>query len=193
MTRRDLTPISPCDFLGFAAAAPPPADGLDAVLSGGLAGLRQVALRITRDGDAADDVLQSAVEKALRHRRRFRGEARASTWLHRIVVNEALMWYRGERRRTARSARLAESLASAPPEPGAQPLDALLARERSELVRRALRSLRPEDAELLRHCSVEERGHVGWAQRCGMRAAAAKTRAFRARRALRALLEAAEA
>ena len=193
MTRRDLAPISPCDFLGGAAAAPPPADGLDAVLSSGLARLRQVALRITRDGDAADDVLQSAVEKALRHRRRFRGEARASTWLHRIVVNEALMWYRGERRRAARCARLAESLASAPPEPGTQPLDALLARERSELVRRALRSLRPEDAALLRYCSVEERGYAGWAQRSGMRAAAAKTRAFRARRALRTLLEAAEA
>jgi RNA polymerase sigma-70 factor (ECF subfamily) len=194
MARRDLTPASHCDFpaQGGGRAATVAADGLDAALGSGLARLRQVALRITHDPAAADDVLQNAVEKALRHRERFRGEARASTWLHRIVVNEALMWYRGERRRGAQRARLSEALAFAGPEPGAQALDALLARERRERVRRALGSLRPEDAGLLAHVYGEERGYASWARRTGMRASAAKTRAFRARRALRAALEAAD-
>ena len=57
-----------------------------------------VAMRITRAREAARDVVQSAFEKALRKARGFQGQARVSTWLHRIVVNEALMWLRGERR-----------------------------------------------------------------------------------------------
>ena len=60
--------------------------------------MRAVALRVTRDGEAARDVVQAAYEKALRHGRKFRGGARVSTWLHRIVTNEALMWLRRERR-----------------------------------------------------------------------------------------------
>ncbi len=195
MARRDLTPISGYEFptLGGAATAPPAADDLDAALSSGLARLRQVALRITRDAAAADDVVQAAVEKALRHRQRFRGESKASTWLHRIVVNEALMWYRSERRRGAQQARLAESLAFVDAAPAVQPLDALLARERSRLLEHALRSLRPEDAALLSHCVLEEHGYESWARKVGMHATAAKTRAFRARRALRSALEAAGA
>jgi RNA polymerase sigma factor (sigma-70 family) len=190
MARRDLTPVSGLDLAtsGGAAAPTPPEDGLDAVLNGGLARLRQVALRITRNAAAADDVVQNAVEKALRNRHSFRGEAKASTWLHRIVVNEALMWYRGEARLGAKLARVTEAIAFGAPETRAQPLDALLAGERSRLLGRALRALRPEDADLLSRCALEEHGYASWARRAGMRATAAKTRAFRARRALRAVL-----
>lgn len=195
MARRDPTPVSPFDFsaAGGGAPAAPAADGLEAALRGDTARLRQVALRITRDATAADDVVQNALEKALRHRSHFRGDAKPSTWLHRIVVNEALMWYRSETRRRSQGAVLAEVAAFGDPDRSTLPLDELLARERCEIVQSALRSLRPEDADLLSHCSLEERGYASWARKSGMRATAAKTRAFRARRALRAALEAAEA
>ena len=42
---------------------------------------------------------QNAFVKALRHREQFQGDAAPSTWIHRIVINEALMWLRSERRR----------------------------------------------------------------------------------------------
>lgn len=49
-----------------------------------------VALRMMRDPDDAADVVQDAMVKAFRRADTFRGEARVSTWLHRIVVTTAL-------------------------------------------------------------------------------------------------------
>jgi RNA polymerase sigma-70 factor (ECF subfamily) len=146
--------------------------------------LRRVALRITRDAAAADDVVQSALEKALRHSQGFRGEAQPSTWLHRIVVNEALAWRRREGRRARHTLAAHEALA---PAAGGQPLDALLLRERRERVLRALAGLRADERDLLARFALDG-GYAGWARSARMKATAAKTRAFRARRALRAAL-----
>jgi RNA polymerase sigma-70 factor (ECF subfamily) len=191
MARRDTTPTPAFDVsaLGGGAAPQPPGDGLDRALCGGTARLRQVALRITRDASAAEDVVQNALEQALRHRATFRGDAKASTWLHRIVVNQALMWRRSEGRRRTRLAEIAEASFDAT-EPAPAPLDELLARERREWVQRALRTLHPEDTDLLGHCARGADGYAAWAQHFGIKPTAAKTRAFRARRQLRAALEA---
>src|SRR5512141_1996806 len=61
----------------------------------------RVALGITGDRALADDVAQEAFARAYRDRSRFRGDAQAGAWLHRIVVNEALDALR--RRRWTRS------------------------------------------------------------------------------------------
>jgi RNA polymerase sigma-70 factor (ECF subfamily) len=61
--------------------------------------LAAVALGVTKDPDAAQDVLQNAFEKVLRDGEKFRGQSRVSTWLYRIVTNEALMWRRRQSRR----------------------------------------------------------------------------------------------
>jgi RNA polymerase sigma-70 factor (ECF subfamily) len=152
--------------------------------------MRRVALRITHDASAADDVVQGAFEKALRHAASFRREARPTTWLHRIVVNEALMWHRSEARRRAQRARAAVGGDLAEADPGAEPLEALLARERREQLGRAIAALRPEDADLLVRCALGETDYAAWARDHRLRPSAAKTRAFRARLALRAALEA---
>jgi RNA polymerase sigma-70 factor (ECF subfamily) len=146
--------------------------------------LRRVALRITRNAAAADDVVQSALEKALRHREQFRGDAQPSTWLHRIVVNEALAWRRSEGRRARHTLAAQEELPTAA---AGQPLDELLLRERRERVLRALAGLRADERELLARFALDG-GYAGWARAARMKATAAKTRAFRARRALRAAL-----
>jgi RNA polymerase sigma-70 factor (ECF subfamily) len=49
-----------------------------------------VALRTTCNPEEAADALQDALISAMRHANSFRGEARVSTWLHRIVVNACL-------------------------------------------------------------------------------------------------------
>jgi len=49
-----------------------------------------VALRMTRNPDDADDVVQEAMLKVWRAFGRFEGRAALSTWIHRIVVNAAL-------------------------------------------------------------------------------------------------------
>ena len=55
------------------------------------------ALAILRNQEDAEDVAQEAMLKALANIRQFRAEARFSTWLIQITVNEALMRRRRER------------------------------------------------------------------------------------------------
>src|SRR5947209_17968216 len=55
------------------------------------------ALAILRNESDAEDVAQEAILKALANIRQFRAEARFSTWLIQITVNEALMRRRRER------------------------------------------------------------------------------------------------
>lgn len=49
-----------------------------------------VALRTTGDPEDAADALQEALISAMRHAASFRGDAKLTTWLHRIVVNACL-------------------------------------------------------------------------------------------------------
>ena len=58
-----------------------------------------VARRMLRNDDDAREAVQDAFLQAFRAIPRFRAEARLSTWLHRIVVNAALMRLRSAGRR----------------------------------------------------------------------------------------------
>ncbi len=150
--------------------------------------LTAVALRFTRDPETARDVVQNAFEKVVRHCERFRGGSKPSTWMHRIVTNEALMWLRSERRRADRSVSLDDSERLAIPDPLPNAAE-ILERERAkEHVRRGLLSLRPEEREVLERCMLEGRSYVELGEEIGIRPAALKSRAFRARRRLGEIL-----
>lgn len=113
--------------------------------------LRVLAQRLL--GADADDGMQEVLAATCRSLPGFRGEARLTTWFHRLAVR-VLCAYR--RRRDARSER--EHAAA---EPDAQlspaalrahaktPLDALMAAERRERVQRALARLSPPLREVL--------------------------------------------
>ena len=58
-----------------------------------------VAMKYVKDEDAAADVTQDALLLAHRHRAKFRGDSRYSTWLYRIAASAALMYLRQHRRR----------------------------------------------------------------------------------------------
>ena len=91
----------------------------DAVLLGGLqrgeewafetlvrafgARLLSVARRIVGNEEEARDVVQSAYLSAFRAISTFEGSSALSTWLHRIVVNTALMRLRSRRRKPEES------------------------------------------------------------------------------------------
>ncbi len=87
----------------------------------------------------AEDVVQEAFVKAYRARDRFRGESMPSTWIRRIVLNEAVERRRRRRPRSAAGVDL-DTLETAAPGPEAR-ADAL---ERAEAVRRAVDAL-PEE------------------------------------------------
>ena len=58
-----------------------------------------VAMKYVKDEEAAADVAQDALLLAHRHRSKFRGDSRYSTWLYRIAASAALMHLRKNRRR----------------------------------------------------------------------------------------------
>ena len=63
---------------------------LDRLLTAARPRMFAVALRMTRNPDDAEDVVQEAMLKVWRAFDRFEGRAALSTWIHRIVVNAAL-------------------------------------------------------------------------------------------------------
>jgi RNA polymerase sigma-70 factor (ECF subfamily) len=65
-------------------------DALNRLLAGARPRLLAVALRVVRDRDDAEDVVQESLLKVCRNLTRFEGRAAFTTWLHRIVVNTAL-------------------------------------------------------------------------------------------------------
>ena len=57
----------------------------------------RLVVRITRNNEDAEDVLQEALLKAYCNLQRFQGNSQFYTWLVRITINEALMKLRKKR------------------------------------------------------------------------------------------------
>ncbi|MBT8467780.1 MAG: sigma-70 family RNA polymerase sigma factor, partial [Deltaproteobacteria bacterium] len=58
-----------------------------------------VAMKYMKDEEAANDVAQDALLLAHRHRDSFRGDSRYTTWLYRVAATTALMHLRKKKRR----------------------------------------------------------------------------------------------
>jgi RNA polymerase sigma-70 factor (ECF subfamily) len=101
---------------------------LEALYRERLPGYRRAAIAITGDEESGRDAVQEAFAKALRKRRRFRGEGTLEAWLLRIVVNAA----RDARRQKARKLEVSEPLATRAEDLGL-PLDLLTERQREVL------------------------------------------------------------
>ena len=150
--------------------------------------LLAVAIRMTRNAEIARDVVQNAFEKVLLHGDRFAGESRVSTWLHRIVVNEALMCLRAARRRGEQpgtaDGREIEQLR----DPAADPARRAEAREAQRRLYAVLDRLPPAERDVIVHCGLRDESYASYAARSGLHPGAVKTRSFRGRRRLQALL-----
>jgi RNA polymerase sigma-70 factor (ECF subfamily) len=73
-----------------------------------------VVRRIAGDDDLAQDYAQEAWIRAIRALPTFRGDARFSTWLHRIAVNAALQAIRKSDTRTRREAPMPDTVPVGP-------------------------------------------------------------------------------
>lgn len=151
------------------------------------------ALAILRNPTDAEDVAQEAMLKALKHIRQFRAEAKFSTWLIQITVNEARM-----RRRKDRSS-LTEPIDDRREDEGDYaprdftdwreiPSETLERKEIRAKLAEALASLGEKYREVfilrdMQHLSIEETAKV-----LGISTASVKTRLLRARLMLRDLL-----
>ncbi len=138
-----------------------------------------VVRRIAGDEDLAHDCAQEAWVRAIRALPTFRGEARFSTWLHRIAVNAALQVLRRAESRSGRETPLPEGL------PGSEPSgDVLLARR----LEAALDRLPPGMREVLVLHDVEGYTHEEIGEMLGVSSGTSKSQLFKARAKMRDLL-----
>ena len=154
--------------------------------------LYRVARSIVREDSEAEDVLQDAYLHAFSNLAGFRGESRLSTWLTRIVANEALQRLR-RRRPFSGTPLTAASGAQVIPFPGAaqqseDPERTMAQREICQLVERAIDALPQEFrtvlvARILEGMSVEET-----AESLDIKPETVKTRLHRARGLLKGAL-----
>lgn len=156
-----------------------------------------VASRLLGNEEDARDALQDTFLAAYQSVRRFRGESRLSTWLHRIVVNAALVRLRRRRRKPE------ESLEDLPPrwEEGGgraqrmlmkrfESADRVLARRDVRAhVKRSIHRLPANYRKVLLLRDIEELGVEETAKALGTTPNAAKIRLHRARKALRTVLD----
>jgi RNA polymerase sigma-70 factor (ECF subfamily) len=157
--------------------------------------LLAVARRILRNDEEAQDAVQTAYLAAFRSLERFEGGSRLSTWLHRIVVNAALMRLRSRRRRPEESIEpllpvyLADGHHQQRFSATDLPPDALLAQAETRAVVRACIDQLPERYRtilILRDIEDVDTSEVAAA--FGITSNAVKIRLHRARQALGTLL-----
>jgi len=154
------------------------------------------ARRLVGTDDEARDVLQEAFLAAFRGIETFAGAAQLSTWLHRIVVNAALMRLRSRKRRREESS---DGLLPRFDEQGrwAEPAshwdtstDMLFEhRETRAMVRNAIDRLPLNYRSVLLLRDIEELDTDETASLLGVTPNAVKTRLHRARQTLRTLLQ----
>ena len=149
------------------------------------------AMSILNNPADAEEVAQEAVLKAFSNLARFRGEAKFSTWLIQITINEARLRLRKDRRHLYESvdeARTNEEGEYFPMDFAdwrEVPSEALQREELKQALRRAIAGLAPKYREVLilrdvQHLSTEET-----AQALGISEGNVKTRLLRARLQMR--------
>jgi RNA polymerase sigma-70 factor (ECF subfamily) len=153
-----------------------------------------VARRFLRDEEAAQDAVQDAFLSAFRGLGDFQGGARIGTWLHRIVVNAALMKLRSRRRKPeeAIDELLPRWREDGHPARPAGPWSADRVLESEELrarVRAGIEQLPDAYREVLLLRDIEEYDTEETANLLGVSSNAVKTRLHRARQALREVLD----
>ncbi|HET9950044.1 MAG TPA: sigma-70 family RNA polymerase sigma factor, partial [Longimicrobiales bacterium] len=139
-----------------------------------------VVRRIAADDDVAQDYAQEAWIRAIRALPTFRGDARFSTWLHRIAVNAALQALRKADARARREAPARQQDVPVDPQAGDSLLQRRLARALDRLPDGMRQVLILHDVEGYTH---EEIGDV-----LGVTAGTSKSQLFKARAKMRALL-----
>lgn len=157
--------------------------------------LLAVARRIVNSEEDARDVVQDAFMNAFRSLDRFEGNAKLSTWLHRIAVNAALMKLRTRKRKPEQSI---ETLLPSFLEDGHfeerfkswdEPVDKLMERaETRQLVREQIDALPESYRTVLVLRDIEGLDTEETANVLGLSVNATKIRLHRARQALRSML-----
>ncbi|MFN2421304.1 MAG: RNA polymerase sigma factor, partial [Gemmatimonadota bacterium] len=162
------------------------------LLSANLDSLYRTALRLCRDPDDAQDLLQDAILRAFQRREQLRDFGAGRWWLFKILVRTHLNWVRAAKRRRVSvesdldEGRFESALAAwALQEQGDDWLDRLAVRQN---VRQAVEEIDPRFRVVLLLSDVEEFSQREVAAILDLPEGTVASRLFRARRALREIL-----
>jgi RNA polymerase sigma-70 factor, ECF subfamily len=154
----------------------------------------RLAQRVTRNREDSQDVVQRSFQKAFVHLHRFEERASFSTWMTRIVVNEASMCLRANRR--VRVVGIDELAPHEEPAVGFQIPDSHPSPEQNyswqeteTMLSFAIRQLSPGIRTAIKLCYLDERPLKETAQMMGISASAVKSRVLRGRRKLHKTLK----
>ena len=151
------------------------------------------ALRILRNVQDAEDAVQRAFHRALVNLQRFREDSTFSTWLTRIVINEALMLLRQRRAREPLHENNADPAQGdggvEVADDGPTPEQILCESERREALLQAIGRLRKNLRIVVLHRELQGLTNAETARRLGLTVSAVKARTFHARRYLRKHLD----
>jgi RNA polymerase sigma-70 factor (ECF subfamily) len=142
--------------------------------------IHSLCYRMTGSLEDAEDLAQETFVHAYQHFDGFRAEARVSSWLYRIAVNQCLNW----RKRTQRLARQRKDWSEQAGGPAAA--EAPLACQ----VREALLSLDPKQRAAVVLTTYDGLTHAEAARALGCSETTVSWRLFAARRKLKRLLRA---
>ncbi len=154
-------------------------------------------LRLVSDRDDAEDLTVETFVNAYRHWDRFRGEARVSTWLHQIAVNNCKNRFKQrDRRREREPVSLDDNIETDSGELTREVADwrnaperVLLDAEMTERVQRAVDALPPEYRTVLLLAQNDDLSYEEIARITELSVPAVKTRLHRARSKVRQRLE----
>jgi RNA polymerase sigma-70 factor, ECF subfamily len=153
----------------------------------------RAALRILRNQQDAEDAVQRAFQRALVNLQRFREDSAFSTWLTRIVINEALMLLRqrrpGEPCARSRSDEEQRDGTAVIADKCATPEELLCEHERRMALLQAIGRLRENLRTVVLHRELKGLTNAETAQLLGLSVSAVKARVFHAKRFLRKSLE----
>ena len=148
-----------------------------------------LALRIMRNNEDAEDVVQESFQQAFIHLKTFNGDARFSTWLSRIAINAALMKLRKKHRFWEVS--LDESAETEQPsahidveDQALNPEQLFAQKERQQILSQVMNELTPGTREAIELRELGERSTEETAQIMGISITAVKARVFHGRRKL---------
>jgi RNA polymerase sigma-70 factor, ECF subfamily len=167
---------------------------LDDLLRDNLAMAERLALRLSKDCEAAEDIVSESLIRVHKAAATFNGRAQFKTWLYRIVVNCALDFKRRRRLKTTsldsmREEENGSKVQMQLADPGPSPLDRVILDELYRNLDLSIARLEPENRELVLLFHRDDLPYADIAEKLHIPVGTVKSRLHRARQFLRRRLD----
>jgi len=150
--------------------------------------LRTVVYARVGEPQAVDEVMQEVSLAAVRQQAPINDVEKVSPWLYRLAVIHSLLYRRKQGRRRKLLDRFVQRTQPTEYDRETNPLEWLLAKERKEQIRKAMKRMSKRDAEILLLKYTEDWSYRQLADHLGVTESAIEARLHRARLRLRAEL-----